>query len=174
VPWGRGHGMARRRCEARRPIVAQGQRGARTATTRGGVWRCDHWLGGTAWTRGARGLGEPGGGMAVPGAAHGPTGASVPRREGLGGRPRRARRRRAASVRERHAPAKQFQVALFKSVFLQMFQQKWSKVSIPKLCTTLPSTTFSKALGSFSQPVEHKSQVKFAVFWAPVNSNMRC
>jgi hypothetical protein len=174
VPWGRGHGIAQRRCEARWPIAAQGRHGARTATTRGGVRQCGHWLGGAAWTHGARGLGEPGRGMAVPKAAHGPTGASVPRCEDPGGRPRRAGRHLVASARERHAPAKQFQVALFKSVFLQIFQQKWSKVSIPKLCTTLPSTTFPKALGSFSQPVERKSQAKFAIFWAPVNSNLRC
>jgi hypothetical protein len=184
VPWRRDHdhharqGMARQGGgEARQPIAAQGRRGARTVTTWGGVRRRGHWLGGAAWTHSARGLGEPGGGMVVPGAADGPTGASVPRREGPGGRPWRAcvraRQRRAASARERHAPAKQFQVALFKSVFLQIFQQKCSKVSIPKLCTTLPSTTFPKALGSFSQPVEHKSHAKFAVFWAPVNSNMR-
>jgi hypothetical protein len=48
---------------------------------------------------------------------------------------------------------KHFQVALFESIFLQKFQQKWPKVSIPKLYTTLPSTTLPKALGSFSQRV---------------------
>jgi hypothetical protein len=82
--------MAQRRCEARRPIAAQGRHGARTATTCGRVRRRGQWLGGAAWTRGARGLGEPGGGMAVPRAAHGPTGARVPRREGPGGRSWRA------------------------------------------------------------------------------------
>jgi hypothetical protein len=69
---------------------------------------------------------------------------------------------------------KRFQVDLFESIFLQKFQQKWSKVSIPKLYATLPSTTLPKALGSFSQPVVHKSHGKLAVFWAPVNSNLRC
>jgi hypothetical protein len=69
---------------------------------------------------------------------------------------------------------KHFQVALFESIFLQKFYQKWSKVFIPKLCTTLPSTTLPNALGSFSQPVVHKSHAKLAVFWVLVNSNLRC
>jgi hypothetical protein len=65
---------------------------------------------------------------------------------------------------------KRFQAALFESIFLQKFQQKWSKVFIPKLYTTLPSKTLLKALGFFSQPVVHKLHAKLAVFWAPMNS----
>jgi hypothetical protein len=67
-----------------------------------------------------------------------------------------------------------FQVALFESILLQKFQQKWPKVSIPKLYTTLPSKTLPKALGSFSQPIVHKSHAKLVVFWAPMNSILRC
>jgi hypothetical protein len=106
---------------------------------------------------------------------HGPTGAGVPRRAGpggnRGGRARHARRRQAASARERHTLAKQFQVALFMSVFLQILLLQYPKHYIPKLHTTLPSTTFPKALGSFSQPTLHKLHAKFTDFWALMNSN---
>jgi hypothetical protein len=39
-------------------------------------------VGGVAVTRGTHGLGEQGGGMAVPGAAHGPRDPSMPQRAG--------------------------------------------------------------------------------------------
>jgi hypothetical protein len=49
-------------------------RGAAATCVGAGQVRCrGHWLGGVAGTRGTRGLGEPSGGIAVLGAAHGPT-----------------------------------------------------------------------------------------------------
>jgi hypothetical protein len=50
-----------------------GSGAAATCVGVGRVRRCGRCLGGTAWTRGAHRLGEQGGRMAVPGAAHGPT-----------------------------------------------------------------------------------------------------
>jgi hypothetical protein len=82
-------------------------------------------------------------------------------------RPTRPSARRRAWAR---TDAVQIRVSLFKRDFLQFFQLKWPKVWIPKLCTTLPSTTFTKGVWPFSKPFVQNSYAKLQISWALVNS----
>jgi hypothetical protein len=94
-------------------MATQGRHGARTATTWGGVRRRGHWLGG------ARGLGEQGGGIAVPGAAHGPTDQGLASACGPSGLWRgdagAARALWSAGVKTHY-------------IFLQNFELKWANI----------------------------------------------
>jgi hypothetical protein len=86
--------------------------------------------------------------MAVPGAAHGPTGASVPRREGPGGRLRRARAAGAPASGGQcpRAPCSSKTIPISP---IQGFSKFFNR-SGPRF---LYQSCAPEALGSFSQPV---------------------
>jgi hypothetical protein len=129
VPWGGGHPVVYRVTVWRKGGArSDGQWQPRDDATR--VRRRRGWVVGVAWragTRGTRGVGEKGGGMAVPQRAD----------QQIKDRPRRAdpADRGAATTTPARARAlwstrvpTQFSLTLFRRVFLKIFELKWTNI----------------------------------------------
>jgi hypothetical protein len=115
-----------------------GPRHGRSTARGGGDVRCVRrrvvgWAARRARTRGARGVGEKGGGMAVPREVHGPTDPSRPSHEAQQTMARWQRRRRGTRALWSARVPTRLGLALFRQSFLKFSQQKWSKCSIAKL-----------------------------------------
>jgi hypothetical protein len=67
-----------------------------------------------------------------------------------------------------------FKVALVDWMFLKNLQLNYTEAWIPNLLVTLPSTTSTKALGCFDQPILHALRWNLRIFSAPRNSESRC